>query len=413
MEKSYVIKDNNFYKVNCYYFVMELQNVRQAREKSSIPRGSDLVVAGDVSATNTFLGIYAKAKGNVGDVIPVVEVLYDGQEIKGGKGDPEVFNKLVLEDLLARGGVSAEDISRGVLCPACPTKDGKGDMSNADFSLDGNTIPFDVAMMNDFRAKGYGVSHWLSVLPGRPDLKTFRLRHVGKGFGLFVPKMPIEIPGPGTGYGNTRLFFDESTKLYLPKDSEGGHVALQARNSEELEVCEYLKEHFCEGHWPIMEDAVSGRGIPNVFEAFAALRDLDYPGVRGAEDKAAYIARTAKQDIRAGNVTAFTKAFDFVWTSFGRSIRDKVVHEGDKGGFVGAVYCSGGAFNKDIQTRPGSGVSDEYVEELVMKAFDDGSTHRVELRKTPINVVLNDNLGSMGCLSVMFNEQYRDNEKFY
>ena len=63
------------------------------------------------------------------------------------------------------------------------------------------------------------------------------------------------------------MFFhkDVGNGLYLPKDSEGGHLDFVARTIEDIEICDYISKHLLDedkrGKWPVMDDIVSGNGV--------------------------------------------------------------------------------------------------------------------------------------------------------
>ncbi|MCQ8185758.1 glucokinase [Parvularcula maris] len=80
--------------------------------------------------------------------------------------------------------------------------------------------------------------------------------------GTPVEGAPVLTIGPGTGFGQS-LFVPAKPPRVIA--TEGGHRLLPVRNDRELALYEFMAERL--GHEPILEDALSGRGIANLFEA--------------------------------------------------------------------------------------------------------------------------------------------------
>jgi glucokinase len=80
--------------------------------------------------------------------------------------------------------------------------------------------------------------------------------------GTPVEGAPVLTIGPGTGFGQSLFVPAKPPKVIA---TEGGHRLLPVRNDREFALYEFLAERL--GHEPILEDALSGRGIANLFEA--------------------------------------------------------------------------------------------------------------------------------------------------
>ena len=107
-----------------------------------------------------------------------------------------------------------------------------------------------VRLINDFQAQARfagdrTASSGLEIKPGSP-----------------MDGAPVLTVGPGTGFGQS---------LFLPGDpprilaTEGGHRLLPVRSERELRLFRRLAERL--GHQPILEDALSGRGLVHLYEA--------------------------------------------------------------------------------------------------------------------------------------------------
>ncbi|MEE4213291.1 MAG: ROK family protein [Parvularcula sp.] len=80
--------------------------------------------------------------------------------------------------------------------------------------------------------------------------------------GTPVAGTPVLTVGPGTGFGQALSVPGKPPKIIA---TEGGHRLMLVRNGAELRLCERLQERL--GHFPIIEETLSGRGLLNLYEA--------------------------------------------------------------------------------------------------------------------------------------------------
>ncbi|MBD3273104.1 ROK family protein, partial [Candidatus Dependentiae bacterium] len=113
-----------------------------------------------------------------------------------------------------------------------------------------------VFLLNDFEAIGYG----FQTLEKKDILEINKLKTINN---KFVDKAYI---GAGTGLGKGILVWNENKKLYIPKQSEGGHADFAAQDQQDLNLINFIKENKtknCNVEW---EDILSGRGLQYIYK---------------------------------------------------------------------------------------------------------------------------------------------------
>lgn len=146
------------------------------------------------------------------------------------------------------------DCIAAAVAVAGPVRDGKGELTNLDWSIDGPSIARAtgaerVAVLNDLQAQG----HAMGVIA--PE----NLRRVvdGPDADPAATKMVI---GVGTGFNIAAVYETPGGRVVPP--SESGHSNMPLRTEEELRLL-----HFVEGAhgFPAIEDVLSGRGLERIY----------------------------------------------------------------------------------------------------------------------------------------------------
>lgn len=96
---------------------------------------------------------------------------------------------------------------------------------------------------------------------------------------------PILTVGPGTGFGQSIFVPGKPPRVIA---TEGGHRLLPVRNARELRLYERLEGRL--GHPPILEEALSGRGIVHLYESVMADRGAPEPTLEPPEITQAALA---------------------------------------------------------------------------------------------------------------------------
>lgn len=219
--------------------------------------------------------------------------------------------------------------------PGVVTSDNKhAELTNIKWSVDSEEIIKktnleSVYILNDFQVVGYG----LNLL----EDKDLTLIKKGK-----TPKNKTKaIIGPGTGLGKTILIYNKEKNLYIPIESEGGHVDFPIRNCFELELIDFVKK-FRNNDLPITcEELISGRGIKNIYNF---LRQKNKEGknkilieIDNAIDKAGLISKYKNKE------KTCKKTFNLFTMFFARIAKNFALDSLCTGG----LYVAGGISSKN------------------------------------------------------------------
>jgi len=344
-------------------------------------------IAGDVSATNTLMAVYSQKTSR--QISTIFKAIYPGQEITD-------FPNQVITDILQRTQLKPENIETMVLAAAGPIISNTCQMTNAPFFLNAQSMGINTVLINDFRGIAFGVSQ-------SPDkINTMPLEHICGKPGKAKPKGRILIAGPGTGYGVTRLGFNTEMEKYVPEDSEGGHkfLSVDYRQPQLVRLANYLSDQYFDGKLIHDEAILSGKGIIRVANFFIkdsnkedSLEVKTLRQLETIEQQGAYIAQRAKENPQS----VFGITMDTIWKTLGRSLRSNAIHELATGG----VYIAGGSTRKDILTQKNT--KDTHVEYTIMNEFDNGPTHEAIIRKMPVKVIMEKEIGLQGASYVALN----------
>ena len=146
------------------------------------------------------------------------------------------------------------DCTAAAVAVAGPVRDGRGELTNLDWSIDGETVARatgaeKVSVLNDLQAQGFAAGmvapeNLLTVIAGpQSDPKATKL-----------------VIGVGTGFNIAPVFDTPAGRLVPP--SEAGHANIPLRTDEELRLLRFVES----AHgFPGVEDVLSGRGLERVY----------------------------------------------------------------------------------------------------------------------------------------------------
>ena len=152
----------------------------------------------------------------------------------------------------------------------------------------------------------------------------------------------ISIVGPGTGLGVAALL--RKSDHYEVIETEGGHVDFAPLDSLEDKILTQLRRNF---RRVSVERVVAGQGLPNLYEALAAIEDLD---VSIHDEKELWAAALAGTDSLA------TAALDRLCLSLGAVAGDLALAQG-----AAAVVIAGGVGLRLADYLPHSGFRDRFI----------------------------------------------------
>jgi glucokinase len=261
---------------------------------------SERILLGDIGATNARFALLE------GDELSGLEWMTDA--------DYPQFADAVCAFVERRGHPR---LTAALLAVAGPVHDNRSRLTNRPWLIDGSALRQSlrlewVRIVNDFEATAWSLSH----------LKPPDLRQLGAGHA--VAGAPLAVLGPGTGLGVSCYVPAAGRGWVLP--SEGGHVTLPSTSAREDLVIERLRERF---GYVSSEHAVSGMGLEHLYQAIAAIADVDVP-----ERRAADITRAALD----GTCPTSRTALDLFCAFLGSIAGDVALTFGARGG----VYIAGG-----------------------------------------------------------------------
>ena len=187
-------------------------------------------------------------------------------------------------------------------------------------------------IVNDFGAVAYAVA----------TLGDEHFRH------LCGPERPlpkegvISVVGPGTGLGVAALL--RKAHHYEVIETEGGHIDFAPLDSLEDKILVQLRRNF---RRVSVERVVAGQGLPNLYEALAAIENLD---VHIHDEKALWAAALDGSDSLA------TAALDRLCLSLGAVAGDLALAQG-----AHAVVIAGGVGLRLADYLPQSGFRDRFI----------------------------------------------------
>ena len=318
-----------------------------------------MILAGDVGATKTNLGLFS-----CGDGHPVLvrsrtfhSAHYDG------------LTSMVKEFLPERYGLQGACF--GV---AGPVTGGSTLITNLEWALDAAILAAEldlarVSLINDLVATGYGIARlaerdFLALNPGTK-----------------VEGANAAIIAAGTGLGECTLYWDG--QRHVPVASEAGHADFAPHDDLTSQLHSYLRSRYGIAN---IERALSGPGLVNLYRFLAnlgiATASAEVADRMRTEDAAAVIAQAAA----LGECDLCVRAIEVFVSIYGSEAGNLALRSVALGG----IYLAGGIAHK-IQDALSSG---RFMEAFVRK---DRFAH--VLARIPVLVVLNENAPLYGAVS--------------
>ena len=320
-----------------------------------------IVLAGDIGGTNTRLALVEL------DAVAahiVREATYPSRQISNLASAVRTF--------LLKAGPAPERACYGI---AGPVIDQRCKTSNLPWVVDGAMLAVDTGiagtlLINDFHAVGNGVQRL-----GTEDFVTLQSNEPD-------PTGPIALIGAGTGLGQGFLFWDGLR--YRVHGSEGGHVALAARDAVEWGLVEFLNAEFGRTSY---ERVLSGSGLAHIYRYFASsAREAEAVHEEmEREDPAAVVTRHAL----ARTDPLCIKALDLFVTFYGRQAGHLAITVLATGG----VYVAGGIAPR-IMAKLGDGT--------FMASFRDQGRMSTIAEQVPVHVITHKSVGLLGAAAAAF-----------
>lgn len=317
-----------------------------------------MLLAGDIGATKTSLGVYSTEKG---PREPIVEETFPSSRFSS--------LEMLVGEFLSQPDL---DVDRAVFGVAGPVISGQATITNLSWVVDEAQLKkklgfSSVFLLNDLKALAQGV----------PLLKAEDLYIINKGEpSLDGTKAVI---APGTGLGEAFLTWDGSR--YRAYASEGGHADFAPTNPLESSLLRYLQEKW--GHVSY-ERICSGMGLPNIYDYLRDSGHADEPAwlaeqLSTADDQTALIINAALEN-KAKLCTDTLNLFCSVLGAETGNLALKVLA-------TGGVYLGGG-----IPPR----ILPALQKEGFMQAFLNKGRLSDVLKNIPVYVILNSKIALIG-----------------
>lgn len=323
------------------------------------------VLAGDIGGTHTRLAIV--------DVEPRRHRARVVREAKLASQDAPGLAPLVQAFLDESEG----QIDRACFGVAGPIRNQRVRTTNLPWRIDAKRLSATtgvkrVVLINDFAAVGYGIE-----MLTRRDLRTVQV-------GRAVKHGPIAVIGAGTGLGEGYLTWDSDGERYEVQSSEGGHATFAARSPLEWGLYRYLARKF--GHVSY-ERVVSGPGLVTVYHYLAGVRPRLARKTIAAEMRQSDPAAVVSRHGLAGTDQLCVKALDLFVRVFGNQASNLALTVLSTGG----VYVAGGIAPRIITKLTGG---------VFLEAFRDKGRLTPVVRRMPVHVIMNKDVGLLGAAAV-------------
>lgn len=238
-----------------------------------------------------------------------------------------------------------------------------------------NTKLEKILIINDFEAIGYGIN-----ILDKKDIIIIKKAQK-------VLNAPIIVIGAGTGLGKTTLIYDEHSAFYIPIPSEAGHSDFAAQNEYELELINFIKGYKKIKKNVSYEYVLSGQGLRNIYLFLRKKHTFNETKYTKEIDKtrnrAELISKYRKVDKTCKTVF---EMFKTIYARFAKNFALDCLA-------FGGVYIAGGISPKNI----------DIFDEGFVKIFQESHKMRNVLKKIPIYLILDCNIGLLGTSFAAFN----------
>jgi glucokinase len=324
-----------------------------------------MILAGDVGATKTILGLFTPDNGRPRLVSQQTfpTAAYSG------------LSAIVREFVPSRSSVE-----RACFGVAGPVVNGVGEITNLSWPLEARTLASDlqietVALINDMVATAYGVA----------GLKDEDLLVINEGEP--VPHANAAVISAGTGLGECILHWDG--RGYVPIPAEAGHADFAPHNDTTLELTRYLRQKTSTAS---VEQVLSGQGLVNIYNFLRSRGELpELPAIAKRltqEDPPAVIAQAGLDN----ECPLCSVALNTFVSAYGAEAGNLALRSLALGG----IYIGGGIGRKIRSRMQG---------ELFMKAFINKDRQTALMKRIPVRIIMNENAPVFGAVNYLLRRE--------
>lgn len=315
-----------------------------------------MLLAGDIGATKTLIGLFtpAEERPRLVDVRTVTTLDYDSLE---------AIIARFLDDHPAAGFISAATF--GV---AGPIVEQVARLTNVPWEVDAAAVRDlfgfpSLTLLNDLQAMAYSV----------PVLEPAELEVLQKGSP--APTGNAALVAAGTGLGEALLHYVDGR--FIPSPTEGGHADYAPRTPREIGLLQALVRQYGRGEY---EQVLSGPGLMNIHRYVHG----ESPCAAGdpREDPASGPGRISAAALE-GRCPLCVETLDLFVTAYGAEAGNLALHSMASAG----VFVGGGIAPKILPAMRSGAFMDAFRAKGLMTDF---------LTDVPVAVILNDRAGLLG-----------------
>lgn len=320
--------------------------------------GSNVILAGDVGATKTILGLFSSDNGRPA---LISQRTFRSAAYKGLTPMVQEFLPKGNEAVAACFGVAG------------PVINGSAEVTNLSWLVEAKTLASDlklehVSLINDVVAIGYGVS----ALRENDFVVLNQGRDVGPANAAII--------AAGTGLGECTLYWDG--KHHIPIASEAGHADFAPYDDISVELVRYLRG---KGLFTHVEQILCGPGLVNVYsfvrDTSGIAETTEIVEAMRMEDPAAVIVRGAAD----GRCQICVRTLEIFVSAYGAEAGNLALRTVA----VGGIYVGGG-----IAGRILSSLKDGRF----MRAFVNKDHQSALLSQIPVRIIQNEHTPLFGAV---------------
>jgi glucokinase len=363
MKKEALILERDFIKANYRFFV----------------------IAADIGGSNSYFAIMGVRDNKNFDII----MRYSCSTYEVNKVY-DILNEMLYE---AKRQYNIE-VNRCCIGGAGPISRKRGYIKLTNFYLKidskeilSNSMLNRVILVNDFEAIGYG----LDLLDINKD--AIQLEHIGEDLTRgWTPTNTFSVIGAGTGLGMSIAYYDFSKYIHIPLPSEGGHIDFPPYDNMEIEYVEFLKKTALEKKevHPEFERVLSGFGMENIYNFIRYKTLFKETEITKMIDQLKGNEKLHEIDTNYGRDQTCTKTVDMVINFYARAARALALMSESYGG----LFITGRIALNNI---------DRFKDGKFMGEFEKHDKRSDVLRKTPVYIITNRDVGLYGCCNVAVN----------
>jgi glucokinase len=322
-----------------------------------------VLLAGDIGGTHARLTLLAP----------------DGRVTRREVFDSRAFPSLeaVVRTFLGKPGPRVTAAAFGV---AGPVVHGRCVATNLPWIIDARVLQRKLAvrkvtLLNDLVALSLGA---LGVPKGK-------LRPLGEAGAPKKKGANVAVIAAGTGLGEAMLVWDDESDRFVPSPTEGGHTDFAASDELEGELLVYLRGRF--GHVSV-ERFLSGSGLGNLYDFFRMAKGTKETAANAQTLEAAADRNAAITELGlSGASRAASRAVELFARIYGAEAGNLAL----KTLAVGGVYVCGNIAGRMLPI----------LEKGTFRtAFEDKGRFQGLMRKVPVAVVLDSDVGLAGARHV-------------